>query len=96
MTGPVRRPLAVALAYEAPSAPRVVAVGRGEVAQHIIDTAREHGVPLESNPALAEALSTIELDSEIPVELYEAIAVIIGFILNAANEAQPKRAVTLK
>ena len=96
MTGPVKRPLAVALAYEAPSAPRVVAVGRGEIGQAIIDTAREHGVPLESNAPLAEALSTIELDSEIPVELYEAIAVIIGFILNAANAPPPRRAETLK
>ncbi|MDB5470730.1 MAG: flhB-related protein [Caulobacter sp.] len=96
MTGPVKRPLAVALAYEAPSAPRVVAVGRGEIGQKIIDTAREHGVPLESNAPLAEALSTIALDSEIPVELYEAIAVIIGFILKAAEAPPPKRAVTLR
>ncbi|WGM37599.1 EscU/YscU/HrcU family type III secretion system export apparatus switch protein [Caulobacter sp. NIBR1757] len=96
MTGPVRRPLAVALAYEAPSAPRVVAVGRGEIGQKIIDTAREHGVPLESNAPLAEALSTIALDSEIPEELYEAIAVIIGFILRAASEAAPKPAITLR
>jgi len=96
VTGPVKRPLAVALAYEAPSAPRVVAVGRGEIGQAIIDTAREHGVPLESNAPLAEALSTIELDSEIPVELYEAIAVIISFILSAANTALPRRATTLK
>ena len=96
MTGPVKRPLAVALAYEAPSAPRVVAVGRGEIGQKIIDTAREHGVPLETNAPLAEALSTIELDSEIPVELYEAIAVIIGFILSAANETAPKPAITLR
>ena len=95
MTGPVKRPLAVALTYVPPSAPRVVAVGHGEIGQKIIDTAREHGVPLESNAPLAEALSTIELDSEIPVELYEAIAVIIGFILNAATEP-PTRAVTLR
>ena len=90
-----RRPLAVALTYEAPSAPRVVAVGRGEVGQKIIHTAREHGVPLETNPMLAEALSTIDIDSEIPVELYEAVAVIIGFIMNAAN-TEPKRATTLR
>ncbi len=95
MTGPVKRPLAVALTYVAPSAPRVVAVGHGEIGQKIIDTAREHGVPLETNAPLAEALSTIELDSEIPVELYEAIAVIIGFILNAATEPTT-RATTLR
>lgn len=87
MTEREKPPLAVALRYAAPGAPRVVAVGRGELGQRIIDTAREHGVPLEANPALAEALSTIELDSEIPEALYEAVAVIIAFIVNAAREA---------
>ena len=86
MTDETPRPLAVALRYDAPAAPRVVAVGRGEVGQRIIDTAREHGVPLEANPALAEALSTIELDTAIPEALYEAVAVILAFIQNAARE----------
>lgn len=79
-------PLAVALRYDAPDAPKVVAVGRGELGRRIIDAAREHGVPLETNPALAEALATIELDSQIPEALYEAVAVIIAFILNAARQ----------
>ena len=86
MTDEPPRPLAVALRYDAPDAPRVVAVGRGELGQRIIDTAREHGVPLEANPALAEALSTIEPDTAIPEALYEAIAVVIAFILQAARE----------
>lgn len=80
------RPLAVALRYDAPDAPKVVAVGRGELGQRIIDTAREHGVPLETNPALAEALSGIELDTEIPEALYAAVAVIIAFILEASRD----------
>jgi flagellar biosynthesis protein len=84
MTEPPK-PLAVALRYDAPDAPKVVAVGRGELGQRIIDTAREHGVPIEANPALAEALSTIELDDHIPEALYGAVAVIIAFILNAAQ-----------
>lgn len=87
MTEPEKPTLAVALSYQAPGAPKVVAVGRGELGQRIIDTAREHGVPLETNPALAEALSTIELDTEIPEALYEAVAVVIAFILNAARRA---------
>jgi flagellar biosynthesis protein len=77
--------LAVALTYEAPHAPRVVAVGRGDLGQKIIDTAREHGVPLETNPPLAEALSTIELETEIPEQLYEAMAVLLAFILRASQ-----------
>ncbi len=87
MTESEKPTLAVALRYDAPDAPTVVAVGRGELGQRIIDTAREHGVPLETNPALAEALSTVELDTAIPEALYQAVAVIIAFILNAAREA---------
>jgi flagellar biosynthesis protein len=78
------RTLAVALRYAKPNAPTVVAVGHGLVGQKIIDTAREHGVPLEQNPGLALALSKVGVDEEIPEELYAAVAVVIGFILRAA------------
>jgi flagellar biosynthesis protein len=92
MSGPAsaqpRAPLAVALDYEAGAIPRVVAVGRGELGRRIIDTAREHGVPLEENPGLAEALSTIELDEVIPEALYRAVAEILGFILRASGQVR--------
>ncbi len=78
---PPRPALAVALTYEKPNAPRVVAMGRGWLGEKIIETARAHGVPLQENPALAEALATIELDSEIPEALYRAVAEVIGFVL---------------
>jgi flagellar biosynthesis protein len=80
---PAKRPLAVALQYEEGSreAPRVVAKGRGLVAQKIIALAEENGVVIEANPFLAEALSGVELDDTIPIELYDAIAVVIGFVL---------------
>lgn len=73
--------LAVALSYEAPHAPTVVAMGRGVVGEKIIATAKVHGVPLQENPALAEALSGVELDDEIPEALYVAVAQIIGFLM---------------
>ncbi len=85
MNPPEKTSLAVALTYEAPHAPRVVAVGRGELGQRIIDTARKHGVPLETNAPLAEALSTIELETEIPEALYGAMATILAFILRAST-----------
>ncbi len=81
MSEPVKSPLAVALTYEAPRAPKVVAMGRGWLGQKIIDTARKHGVPLREDPALAEALSGIELDTEIPEALYEVVAKVIAFVL---------------
>jgi len=78
---PTAPPLAVALSYAAPDAPRVVAMGRGWLGEKIIETAREHGVPLRQDPALAEALSCVELDTEIPEALYRAVAEVIGFVL---------------
>jgi flagellar biosynthesis protein len=88
--------LAVALKYDELKAPKVVAVGRGEFGERIIATAREHGVPLEANPALAEALSTIEVETEIPRELYAAVATILAFILKVSAEMPARRALPLK
>ena len=76
MTG---RSLAVALHYEKPGAPRVVATGRGEIGEKIIEVARAHGVPIEENPRLAAALSDVDLGDEIPVELYRAVAEVLTF-----------------
>ncbi len=87
MSEPPRSRLAVALRYEdGDNAPVVVATGRGHIGQKIIDTAAEHGVPLEQNPALAEALSKVELDSQIPEQLYKAVAEILGFILRQSEK----------
>ena len=61
--------IAVALQYDHPGTPRVTAAGRGAVAEAILAAAREHDVPIEENPALAEALSQVELDTEIPEAL---------------------------
>lgn len=77
--------LAVALEYEKGSrqAPRVVAKGRGLIADQIVALADQNAVVVEANPALARALSGVELDAEIPVELFEAVAEVIGFVLRA-------------
>lgn len=80
-----KAPLAVALAYEKPRAPRVVATGRGDVGQAIIDAAKDAGVPLKEDPALAEALSTIALEDEIPEALYKAVATVIAFVMRTAE-----------
>ena len=84
---PPAKTLAVALRYDAPAAPRVVAIGHGEIGDKIIETARQHGVRLEANAPLAQALSRVELDSEIPEALYEAMAVVIAYVMRAAARA---------
>lgn len=72
---PDPRRRAIALHYEpgAPS-PRVTATGAGLVADRIIAAARAAGVPVREDPALAQALSALELDREIPPELWRAVA----------------------
>ena len=81
---------AVALRYERvkDGAPRVVAKGRGPVAETIIARAREHGVPLHEDASLAAALSALDLEAEIPLELYRAVAEVLAFIyrLNAKRD----------
>lgn len=74
-----RTALAVALHYSGQGAPRVVAKGGGEVAERIIQTAREHNVPLEEDSGLAAVLAGVELGREIPRELYVAVAHVLAF-----------------
>jgi len=77
--------VAVALQYERPSAPRVVAIGRGDLARRIAETAKAHGVPLNENPTLAVALSQLPLDEPIPESLYRAVAEVLGYILRTTG-----------
>lgn len=73
---------AAALRYEhgRDAAPRVVASGQGHIADRILAIARESGVPIQEDPALAAILTTLELDREIPPELFAAVAEVIGFL----------------
>ena len=77
---------AVALKYTAPDAPVVVAHGVGALAEKIIETAGEHGIYIREDALLAEALGAVEVDEEIPVELYTAVAEVIGFVLKLKGE----------
>lgn len=89
-TNPER--VAVALKYDfGDGAPVVTAKGKGHIADRIIETARESDIAIEENPVLAEALSKIELESEIPVPLYKAVAEVIGFVMQTGKLKRPDR-----
>ncbi len=83
---------AIALKYQPGGTPRVTAKGEGAVAEAILAVAREHNIDIEENPLLTEALSRLELDEEIPPELYIAIAEIISFVLNCSGGAADRPA----
>jgi flagellar biosynthesis protein len=84
MTAP-QKSLAVALHYDKPNAPRVVAKGAGAIGEKIIETAKAHGVPIEENASLAAALSEVDLGDEIPVELYKAVAEVLAFLIRVSG-----------
>lgn len=80
-TTPDPRSAAVALAYEASEgAPRVVARGRGVLAQAIIEKARDAGVFVHESPELVALLMQVDLDARIPPQLYVAIAELLAWV----------------
>lgn len=84
--GTDERSLAVALAY-APgdAAPRVVAKGRGLIADEIILRAKEHGVFVHESPELVTLLMQVDLDDHIPPQLYIAVAELLVWLYRVEN-----------
>ena len=72
---------AVALSYDpAEEAPKVIASGRGALAERIIEKAKEAEVPIHRDDKLADTLSRLEIGEMIPPELYEVVAEILVFV----------------
>lgn len=72
---------AIALSYDPEEeAPRVIASGRGELAERIIDRAKEADIPVHKDDKLADTLSRLDIGDMIPPELYEVVAEIIVFV----------------
>ena len=72
---------AVALKYEpGDQAPRILATGKGHVAEKIIEAAKEADVPFYKDNKLAETLSKLEIGEAIPPDLYEVVAQILVFV----------------
>ncbi len=81
---------ATALAYEPgqDKAPKVVATGKGEIAEKIIEVARNADVPVYEDAHLADVLGSLKLGTEIPQELYEVVAEVLAFISRMDEQAQ--------
>ena len=70
------------------AAPRVVAKGRGEVAEKIIETARAYHVPLVEDENLVQVLEALDLETQIPPELYRAVAEVLAFVYRMNRQMQ--------
>ena len=77
-----RKLTAAALGYDrgTEDAPRLLARGRGDVAERILARARDHDIPIEKDPDLLQCLGSLEIGQEIPVEAYAAVAQVLAFL----------------
>lgn len=70
-------------------APRITAAGRGKIAEQILQLAFANGIKVREDPALAEMLTKIELDSPIPSEAFLAVAEVLSYVYKANGEPNP-------
>lgn len=90
-----KRPMqkeAVAIRYDRgkEDAPRVIAKGKGFVAEQLLAIAKKHAVPVYQNQSVAQLLMAVELDREIPPELYQAVANVLAYVYRLEGRAAEK------
>ncbi len=83
---------AVAILYdeEKSDSPKVVASGKGTVAEKIIETARDAGIHIQEDPDLVELLSKVPIGDDIPVELYQTVAEVLAFVYQINDKFRQK------
>lgn len=84
---------AVALRYNperGDHAPKVVAKGAGTLAEKIIETAIKNGIPVEKDSDLVEVLSKLNIEEQIPPDVYVAVAELLAFIYSLNRKKQPE------
>ena len=91
-TTPATRKSAIALRYDVDrdKAPLIIATGRGPVADEILRIAEDNKIPLYEDPELAKLLSKLELDMEIPPELYTLVAEVLFFVYKLDRMAEKR------
>ncbi len=87
---PVTKAAALAYDKEQSAAPKLTAKGKGELAERIIALAQSHNIPIHRDADLIEILEKVELDTEIPLEVYAIVAEIFAYIYKV-NQKQAAR-----
>jgi flagellar biosynthesis protein len=83
---------AIAILYDESegSAPKVIASGKGVIAEKIISTAEEAGIHIQQDPNLVELLAQVDIGEEIPVELYQTVAEVLAFVYRVNEKFKDK------
>lgn len=98
LTTPTERKTAIALRYDIDrdKAPLVLASGRGPIADEILRIAEDNKIPLYEDPELAKLLSKLELDVEIPPELYTLVAEVLFFVYKLDRMAEKRERIVTR
>jgi len=85
--------IAAAIKYDdkRDAAPKLTAKGRGSIAEKIIKLAMEHNIPIRKDPALVQILSRLDIDEQIPPEIYKAIAEILAFVYSVNEQYRDRQ-----
>ncbi|MEW9108574.1 MAG: EscU/YscU/HrcU family type III secretion system export apparatus switch protein [Cytobacillus gottheilii] len=88
----LERKTAVALSYDqsSESAPKITAKGSGYIAENILEKARENDIPIQQDASLVELLGNLNINENIPEDLYQAVAEVFAFIYRADKAAGKK------
>ena len=83
---------AIAVKYQAgkDKAPKIVASGRGVVAEKILHLAEEHKIPFFEDPSLTDLLAKLELNSDVPPEMYTLVAEVLAFVYQLDKMAKKR------
>ena len=84
--GSARRAAALRYRSGKDAAPRLTAKGSGAVAEKIIALARQHGIPIQEDPALIQILAGLDLNQEIPPSIYLVVAEILAFVYRLSGK----------
>lgn len=88
---------AVALQYtEDNIAPKIIAKGKGFVAENIINIAKQNSVPIYQNKTLTTMLIALELDCEIPPALYSAVAEVLAYVYRMDKQKSGKNKINIR
>ena len=91
MKTPLQRAVALAYDMKKDRAPKVVASGEGFIAQKIIEKAKEFDIPIFQNKALVDSLIKLDIDQEIPPELYRAVVEVFIWLYQTEGKYQNSR-----
>lgn len=88
---PIKKAVALKYTPGQSGAPVLVAKGKGLVAESIMKKAQEHGIPVQEDPSLVEVLSKLDIEQEIPPELYKLVAEVLSFIYRSDQRVKEVR-----